>query len=325
MIVSLEGGEVLQCQVISLINWKGGVGKTTLTHHLGTGLQRLTKAERKKYLGEERFPRVLLIDSDAQCNLSIACLTADHYEDVIYKEGMGSIRQLYKEFLEREDTKMNVNTIILKNAVQAETGRLYENIDLILSHMDMNSMDMNIAIYKKASWETSLVGSAEIYKFQVMHNNLERVKEHYDFIFIDCPPSLNYVSLNAIYASQYYIVPTLLDRLSTYGIQSITNKISEMNHLFFNSADDYEETELLGIVANGVVERNGVPKRGQQRILNGLKELYGETVLVSYMTYGGGITEASELGLPVYAQGDATAQKQSELMMNIVREMLDRV
>lgn len=317
----------MRCQVISLINWKGGVGKTTLSHHLGTGLQRLSKSERRKYFGEERFPRVLLIDSDAQCSLSIACLTANNYEDLIYKEGMGSIRQLYKEFLEREDSPLEVNSFILKNAVQAESSRLYDNMDLILSHMEMNAMDMNIAVYQKPNWDRSLVGSAEIYKFQVVANIVEQVKDKYDFIFIDCPSSLNYVSLNAIYASDYYLIPTLLDSLTTYGIQSITDEIEKMNHLFFNSVPEYEGTELLGIVANGVVERGAVPKNSQQRIYNNLLEIYGEQLFTAYLTTGDGISLASERGLPVYALADynATAKKQSDLLMGILFELLERV
>lgn len=144
----------MQCQVISLINWKSGVGKTTFTHHLGTGLQRLTKAERRKYFGEARLPRVLLIDSDAQCNLSVACLTANHFEELIYKEEIGSIRHLYKEFLEREDTKLDVNSFILKNAVQSENERLYEPARHTVNTLKSNDFDSAEVIARLANMRT---------------------------------------------------------------------------------------------------------------------------------------------------------------------------
>ncbi len=52
-----------ECKVISVINWKGGVGKTTLTHHLATGLIHLSEEERVKYLGSSDIPRVLMVDT----------------------------------------------------------------------------------------------------------------------------------------------------------------------------------------------------------------------------------------------------------------------
>ena len=70
----LGEGIMRNCKVISIINWKGGVGKTTLTHHLGTGFAHLSEDERLQYLGKKDLPKVLLIDNDAQCSLSVSCL-----------------------------------------------------------------------------------------------------------------------------------------------------------------------------------------------------------------------------------------------------------
>lgn len=73
-----------KAKVVSIINWKGGVGKTTLTHHLATGLQEMK-------LGEGQEIKVLLIDADAQCNLSIACLKDDNYENVVIQAKKGTL------------------------------------------------------------------------------------------------------------------------------------------------------------------------------------------------------------------------------------------
>ncbi|EJD5584623.1 ParA family protein [Escherichia coli] len=61
-------------KVISLINWKGGVGKSTLTLHLGVGLMR----------NSDEHPKVLLIDLDPQSNLSYLSLGVDDYVKYVY-------------------------------------------------------------------------------------------------------------------------------------------------------------------------------------------------------------------------------------------------
>jgi len=99
---------VADCKVISVINWKGGVGKTTLTHHLGTGFYHLSDEERIKYLGTTELPRILLIDNDAQCSLSVSCLGEKEYEDLFFIKKMGTISDLYLPFLQMEKPNINV-------------------------------------------------------------------------------------------------------------------------------------------------------------------------------------------------------------------------
>jgi chromosome partitioning protein len=97
-------------KVISIINWKGGVGKTTLTHHIASGLQEIKDM---KEMGFDRFPKVLLIDADAQCNLSIACLGDNKFEDMAYKSAtpIPTIRDIFEQFLETGDYDIENNII----------------------------------------------------------------------------------------------------------------------------------------------------------------------------------------------------------------------
>ncbi|HFG8385265.1 TPA: ParA family protein [Salmonella enterica subsp. enterica serovar 1,4,[5],12:b:-] len=69
-------------KIISMINWKGGVGKSTLTLHLGLGLM----------LQNEDRPKVLLIDLDPQCNLSYLALGVTKYVDYVYKKTSQHLR-----------------------------------------------------------------------------------------------------------------------------------------------------------------------------------------------------------------------------------------
>jgi len=317
-----------RCKVITVMNWKGGVGKTTLTHHLGTGLLELSKNERERYLGTSDLPRVLLIDNDAQCNLSISCLEDDYFEDLVYKKGIGTMKNLYSEFLMHDESDIDVDDYILKGSVRAAEDKVYTQVDLLPAHQDLIYTDMNIAVCKKPDFQGSLVGS-DIYKFQILERILEQVRDDYDFIFIDCPPDLNFITQNSLYTSDYYLIPTHLDKLSSYGISSITNKVDEINKIFYMapSQNGYDETELVGIVGNSVVEWNQAPKQSQQAILASLREKFRDKVFENYLTYGDGIAKASELGYPVYAYAgsNGNAAKQSNMLREILLELLDRI
>lgn len=317
----------MACKVISVINWKGGVGKTTLTYHLGTGLQRLNKAEREKYLGKADYPRVLLVDNDAQCSLSVSCLGDKHFEDLVYKHGHPTVMQLYNHYLvHEEDYGFTVKDCLVKQSVRAKENQVFSGIDLLPAHQSLIYTDMDIAVYEKANHRSSLLGS-KVYKFQMLKHMLDSVKDDYDYIFIDCPPNLNFITLNAIYASDYYLIPTLLDKLSTYGISSITNKIDELHRDFYLSDPFYEAAELIGIVANCVTERNQAPKQTELNTLQNLQMEFADLVFTNYLTRGDGIPKAFEQGFPVYALADSkgNAGKQSELLLKILQEMLERI
>ncbi|MDD1505936.1 AAA family ATPase, partial [Lysinibacillus sp. CNPSo 3705] len=202
----------------------------------------------------------------------------------------------------------------------------YKNIDLIASHQDLIYTDMDIASFSRPNYQNNLLNK-ESYKFKFLKNIIENLIEShkYDYVIIDCPPNLNFITQNALYASDYYIIPTILDKLSTYGILSITNKVKELNKIFSALDDDYTKTELLGIIANNVVERKGEPKYSQSNRLTTLKGTFGNEVFENYLTYGDGIATSSASGFPVYGVKSENANKQSDLMLDILIEMLTRM
>lgn len=313
-----------RAKVISVMNWKGGVGKTTLTHHLGTGLHMLSKEERVHYLGSEKTPRVLFVDNDAQCNLSISCLQVEKYEDLIYKYRHTTVNDLYKLFICNEAPAVDVHDYLLRNQVRMDARRIFMGMDLLPAHQEMAYLDLNIAMNNRANFQSGLM-SKEIYKYQYLDHILQPLWNEYDFIFIDCPPNLGYTTLNALYASEYCVIPTGLDHLSSYGIASLLKEIDRLNTEFATAVPDHPMLEVVGIVANNVDQNRQEPKRSQKLIQERLTETYHELMFKSYLTRGDGITSASEQGYPVYAGAGGNAGKQSELLMDIVREFLDRV
>jgi chromosome partitioning protein len=312
------------CKVISVMNWKGGVGKTTLTHHLGTGLHILTPDERAEYIGSKEIPRVLFVDNDAQCNLSISCLHADKYEDLIYNHKVKTLKELYQHYLRNEDPHMDIHEFILKDQVRMDGNRVYLGIDIIPAHQDLVYTDLDIAMNSRGDFQNGLVNK-DIYKFQYLARMLEGVKAEYDYIFIDCPPNVGYTTLNAFYASDYCLIPTLLDHLSSYGISALIQKVEKMSENFVTVAPGYTGMKIIGIVANNVEERNQEPKMSQNMILERLQNEFGKLVFKPYLTHGDGITKTSEQGYPVYADRSSNAMKQKRLLLEILQEMLERI
>jgi len=321
--------------VISIINWKGGVGKTTLTHHIGIQMQ-YTAYDESKYPETSGFPRTLLLDLDPQCNLSVACLGEDTFEKRVWGEKkqtkvtqkISTVKDLFELYLESKLDNVDPNLYILKESIRSSKNNIYTYVDLLPSHPDLIYTDMDIAVYSKAGFRNNLMKS-EIYKFQIVHTFIKKLREKYDFILIDCPPNLNYVTQNALYESDYYLIPTILDKLSSYGILSIKNKVDELNQMFTsNIGDDYKTTELAGIVANNVREYDGAPKQTQSNVLNSLKKTFGKKVFKNYLTYGDGIARALEVGYPVFALETNSLDnvwKQSTMLKKITKELFDRI
>lgn len=316
-----------KASVISIINWKGGVGKTTFTHHIATGLQHLSTDILVDYLNKRIPPKILLIDMDAQCNLSVSCLIEDNFKEIIEDDERPNVKTLFKEFLYNgELAEINLEDYLLKKHVRKENGEVYEAIDLIPSHPDLIYTDMEIAAYTRTDYNNHLVGS-DIYKFRILHNIIKYYRSKYDFIFIDCPPNLNFITQNALYASDYYLIPTSLETLSSYGLSSIKRKVNELNTTFLSKDSDYTETKLLGIIPNNVKEKKKQPINSQMSVLNTLINSFPNQVFKEYLTQGDGIPTASAHAYPVFAfeRSNTNASKQSKHLRKIIIELLIRM
>lgn len=312
-------------KIISIINWKGGVGKTTITHHIATCLQELELSEIETYTGLKRFPKVLLIDLDPQCNLSISALGDTQFEQKAYLSNSKTIRDLIMSSLDEKLDTVNIDDYILKEHVRSNTGKVYKHVDLIMSHQDLIYTDMDIAVTQKSNFKKNLINSG-IYKFQIIDSIIQKVHDQYDFVLIDCPPNLNYITQNAIYTSQYYLIPTILDKLSSYGILSIKNKVDELNEMFGSLAKEYIETNMVGIVANNVRDYLG-PKMSQYNVLQRLGRTFPNLVFKNYLTNGDGIAKASGNSYPVFSleKKHPNAAKQANAIRNITKEFLTKL
>ncbi|MEK3728560.1 ParA family protein [Lysinibacillus sp. FSL W8-0953] len=204
--------EIKDGKVVSFINMKGGVGKTTLCIGIG------------EYLANYEGKKILLIDLDPQFNTTQSIMdlvnqAEEYMNDYRHRITIRRIFEDTKTISERPKIP-SVSEVILK--FESEP-----NIDLICGTIDIIKDDTsNKSLYKRLN------------KFINEH----KLKELYDYIFIDCPPTISFYTDAALFASDYYIVPAKIDRYSILGIRLLNTVISNLMY------DEELEITPLGIV-----------------------------------------------------------------------------
>lgn len=231
--------------IISIVNHKGGTGKTTTTINLGSALAMDGQ-------------RVLLIDLDIQGNLSYS--------------------------LGAEEDNLTVSELLLREiSIQA----------VIKEREGMYLLPANESL---ADVELTLARLAE--RFHHVKNLVSSLSA-YDFILIDCPPSLSLLTINALTASDYIIVPMQMDVLALRGLDSILNTVEKVKTL--NSS-----LSVLGILPVMVDPRKNI----HQEIVNHIKSNYVTRLFNSTIRTCVKAVEAPSFGESVlkYAPTCSTAQ-----------------
>ncbi len=216
-------------KVISFINMKGGVGKTTLTIGIAD------------YLANAGGKSVLVIDADPQFNATQALLAAYKNKSEIDRANIIDdtlIRDEQKKIVD-EDENENDKTfyseeILKKNKTifhlfqpqlsMTSSYRIPKSSEIIINltkNFDLLPGDLNLVLANKNS-DYSLV--------KRLRNFIEenKLRETYDYILIDCPPTLTIYTDSALLASDYYIIPNRIDRYSIIGIDSLQTAINNL-------------------------------------------------------------------------------------------------
>ena len=158
------------CKVIALTNQKGGVGKTTTAVNLGVSLVQQGK-------------KVLLIDADAQANLTMA-LGYNRPDDIPI-----TLSTVMQNII--DDKTLDVSQGIIHHS---------EGVDLLPSNIEMSG------------FEVRLINAMS--RERVLKTYVNEVKKNYDYVLIDCMPSLGMITINALAAADSVIIPT---RRPSYG------------------------------------------------------------------------------------------------------------
>jgi chromosome partitioning protein len=185
--------------VISVINLKGGVAKTTTTVQLA------------ECLASEFSKRVLVIDLDPQTNATIALIGEDRWEEL--EDQKQTLFHLFNDKLEQ------TNIFNINKAIQSRVSNLR------LSFLSLLPSSIKLIDIQDRIRDISDKTSYSINPMEVLKTAVFPQLANYDYVFIDCPPNLGFITRNGIEISDYFLIPTIPDRLSTYGIPQIIKKI----------------------------------------------------------------------------------------------------
>lgn len=217
--------------VISTINLKGGVGKTTTTVALAETLS-----------GEFR-KRVLVIDLDPQTNATTMLIGEEKWRKL--NDSGRTLARLFKDALEPNNKQFDFNTALQKSVSDVAAAH---TIDLLPSSLDLIDVQDQLASAPSGKFYS-------VNPIELLWRAVKSKLDDYDVVIVDCPPNLGIITLNGLRISQGYIIPTIPDILSTYGIPQIVTRVKEF------SDEIAEPIEPLGIVvtkfqANSTVHAN---------------------------------------------------------------------
>jgi chromosome partitioning protein len=254
------------CRVISIINYKGGVGKTTIALQLACGLATL------------HHKRVLMLDLDPQCSLSVSALPEEVWIDHI--ENRGSIRSILWSYYEG-NVRLERDWIAEK-AMPAGQGQL----DLVPCHLDLPDYEMRL-VSERPPHATDMA-DFEKSRHRLLRDAIEPHRKDYDFIICDCPPNIYFVSRSAILASDCYLVPTIPDFISCYGIPFIENHIQT---LLCDLLPEEERAQNLGIIRNRVRRSGSKLVIEHERQSRQIKEMYPDLLFETCIQDRIGVSE----------------------------------
>jgi len=197
--------------------------------------------------------KVLLVDSDSQSNAS---------------SGVG---------LKIQEIEYSLYDLLLdpEHAMSALHPTLFENLHIIPSTKDLSGAEIEMVNLPEREF--------------LMKKNLAPFKDHYDFIIIDCPPSLGLLTLNALVASDYTLIPVQCEYFALEGIARLIDTITLVKNSF------NPNLEIGGILLTMFDQRTAINRQVVENVRTYFKDLIFDTIIPRNVR----LTEAPSHGLPI--------------------------
>jgi len=232
-------------KILSIINQKGGVGKTTTVINLAAGLAMKNK-------------KILVIDLDPQGNATtgLGLSNTNNSDETIYSVLNGT---------------KNISDVIQKTS--------FENLDLVTSNVDLSGLEVETAGDSRRAF---------ILKEQLMAY-LKDSRASYDYVLIDCPPSLSLLTIMALVASNSLVVPLQTEFFALEGLTQLIKTIERVK----NNLNP--ELIIKGILLTMYDKRNKLSSEVEKEAREYFKDKVYQTVVPRNVR----LSEAPSHGVPV--------------------------
>ena len=244
--------------IISLLNHKGGVGKTTSAINIGAGMVELGK-------------KVLLIDLDPQANLTLS-LGIPRQKVTIYEA--------------------------LRGEGDLEPYTAKPGMDVIISSLDLSGAEMELI--------------NEAGREYILRELFTPFTEQYDYILIDCPPSLGLLTLNALTCSQYILIPLQTEFLALQGLAKIKQVIDKVKFRL------NKNLEIGGVIATMYDSRRVL----NRDVVETIHKYFGEKVFKTYIRDNVALAEAPAQRKDIFAYSPKSSG--AEDYLSLCKEILQR-
>lgn len=256
-------------KIISLVNQKGGVGKTTTSINLSASLAVLGK-------------KVLLVDLDPQGNTTT---------------GVG---------INKADIDNSIYDVLIDKCeiTKAIVKTKYKNLYVLPATINLAGLDMELI--EKSQNNPLFQKGAQL------KNHLQLIKEQFDYIIIDCPPSLGLITTNALTASNSVIIPVQCEFFALEGIMQLLNTIMLAQKKLNPTL------EIEGVLLTMLDSRTNLGIEVVDDIRKFFKEKVYNTIIPRLIR----LTEAPSHGEPIIVYDPKS--RGSEAYINLAKEVIER-
>jgi len=217
-------------KIITTVNMKGGVGKTTLTVNLAACLVK------------NHQQRVLVVDLDTQVSATLSLIRPQDFAKI--RKAGRTLSQLIKQSLYQQDY-LNLS---IQELIQSDVCRL-PGMDLLPGDIELyDDFLISEILHYRSTREQGIDFEVVWQKFeqQFVAGILAPIKDNYDLIILDCAPSYNLLTRSALLSSDFYLMPCRPEPLSIVGTQLLERRINQLRRLQINQ--QIMHSKLLGIV-----------------------------------------------------------------------------